>query len=38
MTETSPNHPAAGNARSALQFAIVSQWSGVPELTRWTRL
>ena len=25
------NYPAAGNARSALQFAIARQWPGVPE-------
>jgi len=26
-----PNQPAAGNARVALQFAVVSQWPGVPK-------
>jgi hypothetical protein len=25
------NHPATGNARSALQFAFVGRWPGVPE-------
>jgi hypothetical protein len=29
-----PNHPAAGNARSALLFAIGRQWPGVPEPVR----
>jgi hypothetical protein len=27
----SANHPAARNARSALQSALECQWSGVPE-------
>jgi hypothetical protein len=30
-----PNHPAAGNARSALQFAFERQWPGVPEPARY---
>jgi hypothetical protein len=29
-----PNKPAAGNARSALQFAIAREWPGVPEPER----
>lgn len=31
ITEPKPNHPAAGNARSALQFAVEAHWPGVPE-------
>jgi len=32
---TGANKPASGNARSALQYAFLHQWPGVPEPDRW---
>ena len=34
---TAQNKPAAGNARSALRFAVVRNWPGLPEPGRWAQ-